>query len=232
MALYCQINIESLRGIHQDAFRHSIQIDWNQSQSTAQINRFRGNYSHHSRQDNRDSFIITRYQTATLDNTVFANDGMLHVRRMSRWTQTRWLEGFGQYQFQNFAELDQRVLFGGGIRKEGSRNRYGIIITFGTGIMHEYEQYTGYAPTQLVRSTSYLSLQRTVGNIQLSSTNYYQPRLDALSDYRILSQSTIDYTLSEQVYLSFFFNLLFKSVVPDTIERLEQDTGMTIGIRF
>jgi hypothetical protein len=38
--------------------------------------------------------------------------------------------------------------------------------------------------------------------------------------------------MNSRVYITLFFNLLFKSVVPETIEPLEQDTGMKIGVRF
>ena len=136
----------------------------------------------------------------------FVNKGTQHLRYNYKITETIKMEAFAQAQYDAISEIDFRGLVGLGPRlKLSSNNDYRFYL--GTLVMYEYEKASEIEDSRThkdFRASTYLSFSlyptETIGII---STSYYQPRLDAIKDFRVSTTTS--------VLLKILDNLAFKT---------------------
>ncbi|MBR9978099.1 MAG: DUF481 domain-containing protein [Bacteroidetes bacterium] len=152
-----------------------------------------------------DNFLVLQYDFMESDAGKIANKGFLHLRSMWEVSALLSLEGFTQFEFNEFTSLTDRELLGGGIRLHflavgddsagASLNAY-----LGVGAMFEHEHYTTH-PSDVVydrlRSTNYLTLNSTFDSrTALRIIAYYQPLLQRIGDYRLISDASLEFRLT------------------------------------
>jgi hypothetical protein len=129
------------------------------------------------------------------------NKGMLHLR-YTHPVKSFYVEGFIQNEFDDFRSLENRQLFGGGVRFPLTSSSFFDSMFLGSGVMYEKEVYkldNNLEITEL-KSTNYLTLSKAIkNNISLSTTMYYQFNTSKVKDYRLLAISTINFDISDRV---------------------------------
>jgi hypothetical protein len=136
----------------------------------------------------------------------FSNLMLQHLRYNYALTDSIWMEVFTQYEYNEFLLLDRRLIGGLGPRFVIARGNKGAAF-FGTSAMIEEERLNaeGIAPSEPVgridwRASSYLSATYAPGDdVTWTTTVYFQPRLDALFDYRLVAETGLAFKLTQKV---------------------------------
>lgn len=140
-----------------------------------------------------------------IEGNKFENSGIQHIRYNYRFHPKIAWEVFGQAQYNKVTLIDFRGLLGTGPRfKLTNSEKYKLYL--GTLVMYEHEEVAdGITPIQRdLRGSSYFSFSLYPNDrISIVSTTYYQPRLDAFSDFRLSSQSSL--------LIDLFKNFAFKT---------------------
>lgn len=182
-------------------------------------------------------FLAANGRLAERAGATFINQGFTHLR----WT---WMphervgpEVFSQYQFNEFLRLQIRALAGGGLRVDLVHREH-LMIWGASGYMIEYnkirvEPGAPDAPETLEhRSTSYLTvrLELLEGKLRLQNTLYVQPRIDLLSDLRLLDDLEFSGKITDRFSLGSSFSLLHDSAPPTGV--VPTDLRLTSNVRF
>jgi len=140
-----------------------------------------------------------------IDNTFF------HFRYNRKFTEAIRGEFFTQLQGNKITKIDTRFLIGAGPRikipTSGTLQAYvGIIF------MYEYEREltADLAYHRDARNSTYFSITYSPNDIiKLTSTTFYQPRLDKLGDYRILNQENAAFSITKKLSAVISWNYLY-----------------------
>lgn len=162
----------------------------------------------------------------------FENSGIQHLRYNYKVNPVVTWEAFGQSQYNKVSKIDFRGLLGTGPRfKVVAKDNYRVYL--GTLAMYEYEEVddgiTGIQ--QDVRGSTYISCSLyPLENISFVSTTYYQPKLNAFSDYRISSQSSLVLAVYKNVGLKLSYTFTYDAFPAIGIPNSQYD--FTTGINY
>lgn len=131
------------------------------------------------------------------------NSRYIHVRYSFIFSSRLRTFHFWQLQSNQALLLKRRALLGTGLRLDVLR-RNGVDAAIGTGLMYEWERAarSRAAPNDVVRNTTVRMANLAVFGVTLPSkahllsVTYFQPSLDAPSDYRALSDLALDLPLA------------------------------------
>lgn len=177
-------------------------------------------------------FWIGDGQLAEENDRKSQNQAFSHLRGVWRVARRVQVEGFLQYEFNEFTRLDRRYLAGGGGRFALLAGEHRSIF-LGTGLMFESERLD-LAPdspeerrVEAVRSTSYLAvkLRFPARGVLLSGTLYVQPRVDQPSDVRFLQEATLQVPLNRHLALGLELTVRYDREPPLGVD--EQDLALT-----
>jgi len=172
----------------------------------------------------------------------FSNLMLQHLRYNYALSDTIWLEVFSQYEFNEFLLLDRRILGGSGLRFALVRGSGGAVF-FGTAAMLENEKLNqeGIANDEVAsrsdwRSSSYISATYAPkDSFSWTTTIYFQPRFLALSDYRMVAESGLAFSLSKHVAFTADARLRHDTNPPktaaDSPKLLQTDIAIKNGIK-
>lgn len=162
---------------------------------------------------------------------VFTNFKLAHIRTSVKLLPRIRLEAFVQgqdnrplgIQFRSLVGLGPRIKF---IAKENGR-AYG-----GTSVMLENEWSTNGTKNQwLVRSSNYLNVNwQKTDMYGWSSTIYYQPAFQNITDYRVSGQHSLVAALTKHVGAKIEFTHYFDSSPPSA--GLNRSRVTTIGLSY
>jgi len=109
-----------------------------------------------------------------------------------------------------------------------------IVIFFGSSYMPEYELYKGEKKGNLYhRISSYISFVYDVSRFSFSNVSYFQPRVDVISDIKILNESSLSVKLNENLSLNFLLTLRYDSTPPSPdLKTLDLSLIPGISIQF
>lgn len=161
------------------------------------------------------------------DGESFSNQALMHLRHVVSTGGILQLEIFTQYDFNKDRLLLNRELIGGGIRLKIYTNE-SFKIRYGLAYMFEHELYElpfisrGDRNIFTHRVSSYATLEIELQKYLLfSSVTYFQPDVEDLSDYRIISENTFKVIMGKLVDLNIKFNLRYDSLPPETVKKLD-----------
>lgn len=167
-----------------------------------------------------------------------SNKGLAHIRHIHRPGARVSPEAFGQVNYDKARSLDTRALVGAGARVvltegEGSHASLGLAYMFEREELGIPPESVHPLETSHHRLSSFLALSvEPRPGLALASTSYVQPRLDAFSDVRILSQSQLAVRLLGPLSLDVTLNLAYDTDPPDETESLDVSLRTGVGIRF
>lgn len=180
---------------------------------------------------------ITQIDYLRINDSPFLNTGYFHLRA-HLWTENRWsMEVYSQYQYDNFRQLNPRILF-------GATPRYSFInndqVSFygGSGLFYEAETWVhpftdDIVQLNLLKSSSYLSFRGSFGeNFNLNLVNYYQVGYDRnISEFRhrVNVLFNVLTNITKRLSFTFSFNIQYedKPVVPVTPLIYDFRNGLT-----
>ena len=114
------------------------------------------------------------------------------------------MESFLQKEFNYFIDLENRELIGGNVRFNPFKKFF-----IATGAMHEKEVYQSEVEQNFMKSTSYINyLVQLMEKVTIENVLYYQFKLEAMDNYRILWDGTISFQGSD--WLSFYLSCNYR----------------------
>ena len=150
------------------------------------------------------------------ENQEFVNSGFFHLRynyKIRNWL--RW-EAFTQIQYNKLNGIRLRYLLGTGPRfKVVQVEKFKTYI--GTLYMLEYEVNTDKTQKLIQgRFSGYLSFSfRPIKTVEIVSTTYYQPRIDAIKDFRISTDNSLSFRFHRLLSFGINYRLNFDSRPPE-----------------
>lgn len=136
---------------------------------------------------------------------------------------------FVQIQADRSIDLDRRLLFGGGIRRQIVRLEDGGL-DIGLGLMLEDEILASGETETAPRGANLLSACGGAGIVRLLATGYYQPVISNFGDYRVSVDAEAGIPVSDYSHFVGFFGWRRDSRPPPDIGA--DDTGFGFSIRF
>lgn len=188
------VNIEDRRTAPADttSFLGRIDLGFDIRENGSNIINLLGGVQAEYRLEKQTYLAVVNFNQVIINDDNIVNEGVAHFRY--NYDLNEWItwEAFLQGQKNERLALTFRGLAGTGPRlkliKRGNQRAF-----LGVAYMYEYDQIRD---TSLVfndhRLSTYLSLQlKPLENITISSTNYFQPKLDPWVEYRVSSKSSI-----------------------------------------
>ncbi len=184
------------------------------------------------------TFLVANWQRRTDAGTLKQHDGFLHGRVVYTVTPTVKAEGFAQKEFNDFIKLKDRTLLGAGARltlAETNTDSFMLVIHCGIGAMHERE-LLNLEPTderqRLIRSTNYLTFAwRVRKTFSVTTTTYYQPAFGTPRDFRLLSNLTGTFSITDLLSFNVALNYRYDHQPPPAVKPydLTISNGVTVG---
>ncbi|UCH61838.1 MAG: DUF481 domain-containing protein [Fidelibacterota bacterium] len=197
------------------------------------------------------SFLTSSFQQGSLIEEYFVNKGFAHLRRTQSLRGRLFVEGFLQWEYNDFIRLKDRRLAGGGLRVRWLEERMGekeapsLQVHTGTGFMWERERIRNTKdPTDalkdLSRSTNYVTLGWTPDErVLLQLTTYFQPDVRRPKDFRVLLDGHLAFTLAGKLSATIKLSTRYDNEPPIVIEKdgLEKgikkyDVELTSGLTY
>ena len=182
-------------------------------------------------------FLTSNYSFTRLNENRFVNNALSHLRFIREHSARFSYEAFGQHQFNEFTRLEQRLLFGGGVRFRVLQDPRAEVF-LGTGYMLERE--TLDLPAALPdarrsehhRSTNYVTVRYNSEDerLRLVETLYFQTRVDQVEDYRLLSETSFEIQLLRRLALAISLNVTHDSEPPTGVK--ETDVVLSNSLRY
>lgn len=174
----------------------------------------------------------------TSNDTTIISRFFEHLRYRYSFNDRVLGEVYGQHEFDGVKRLRLRALVGAGPKVELLRAKsYGLDL--GVSYMLEYEALQDDGPPdsgatylQHRNSTYAIARYELDDRVQLIETAYYQPRLTGASDYRVLNETQISFSLTKRLSFATSFNVSYDSRPPNTIKRLDKSLTSTLTFQL
>jgi putative salt-induced outer membrane protein YdiY len=189
------------------------------------------------------TFGILTFQQEKQGGKVYTDKGFVHLRGARTISAHLGIELFLQKQYNESILLQDRNLAGGGMRisflkqRTNTKNNTGLNLYLGIGSMWENETINdkghGEIETNIIRSTNYVSATwRIDKRFTLILTGYYQPYLQRFADFRVLSESRLDFRATERVSFNIRLNLRYDSEPPTSVEAHDLEIVNGLSYKF
>ena len=157
-----------------------------------------------------------------------------HLRRVQEISPRRAVEGYTQYRRDEFRDLKDRTLIGGGYRIERFTSTPQRLSAIGIGAFYEYERelINGLEQSnETVRLATYWTEKRQLNaHVSFTNTLYLQPSLEDASDLRGLDQLSLSVSLVDPISLQVGLEATYDSKPPPGIENT--DVEYQLGFRW
>ena len=186
------------------------------------------------------NYLLVNYTDKTQRNTI-AKQGYSHFRVNFHQAQRLSTELFVQAQVEKARGLEFRTLEGGYLRFRLMRNFKNVNVYFGTGLMHEHEEWENpeaenrLVVSNLLKTTNYVSARMKLqDNVQANAIVYYQTGYARVIDdfrNRISGDISLDVKLNKVLAFRTSFNCAYEDepVVPVTKFVYAIRNGLTVG---
>jgi len=146
----------------------------------------------------------------------FSNDGFQHLRINNKINSKTTIESFFQNQYDPIRKIDNRILFGGGLRRNIFNHYFGISSFF------EQEKLNYSTKENNLRLNSYLNLNYNLNKLMIIySTLYFQPKINSFNDYRFSNETEITFKISKKFFFSNKIEISYDSFpaigIPNTL---------------
>ena len=234
-----QVNIESQRGAATgEGLSGTVNTDF--ELRTGNVEHFRlgvgGRVDYQS--GTTSSFLVGRWSLGFLGSTRFNNAGLVHLRTMFASRGRSVPEAYVQANYDEPRLLEFRAVAGAGARVPLVR-RASLELWLGSGLMFEHERLalpdTSSEPrrTSVFRQSWYLTGRAALSNhAAIMATAYAQPRVVGAKDVRILSEVSLDASISNTLSLTIEFSLRYDSQPPDEVKPLDTQLRNGIAVAF
>jgi len=143
-------------------------------------------------------------------------------------------EGFAQTKQDKFKSLQERLLYGAGLRfRLYKSEEYGRFF-LGLGAFHEEISYTDSNPDEKNnRLSSYISYEKKINKtFEISFISYFQPKLDDESDYISATLAEMTIHLTQVLDLSYILEYDYDSTPPLDVQKSDTKQKLSFIYRF
>jgi hypothetical protein len=180
-------------------------------------------------------YVATSGSYTSLGGTVSIANWFAHLRYDYQLSERAWWEGFAQLESDRFRRITWRELIGTGPRIALLEVKW-IQAFVGTAYMYEYTTLSGNAHSEggeAHRSSSNLVLSvRAHPKISVGSVTYFQPRFDALSDFRILSVADADFEVTTRLHSRLTAKFRYDALPPAGVEPADLELASALEVLF
>ncbi len=163
-----------------------------------------------------------------LINKLFA-----HLRYDHRLSSTTYLESFFQFQNNEITKINERLLWGAGLRFKLRPTNKKVLMFLGISFMYELEE-EDVQPiyySRHFRNSSYFTIHWHPNKLlTLTSSTFLQPRLDKPSDFRILNQEDLKLVLTKKLSFTADWNFVFDNSPAEGIPKMNYE--LTTGLEY
>lgn len=194
---------ESLRQRSQNkASFTNLSLDLSGKSGNSDTEQFSAGLYHSKRYQNHFAFVMASREFAKSNGQESANSSFAHVRYNYYLSDDHSVEVFYQTNVDDFRSLLSRDLAGMAYRQELTNSS-----AFGIGLFNETERYLVTNEKikfdQVRLSTYWVYLADLSKHASISNTLYYQPNVEAFSDWRAYNRFKIESKITENVRMSF-----------------------------
>lgn len=250
--LWGQINTEAMRkadltpGLHTD-----LNLDFSMLAGNSNLLRIKTGLRFDYLKGAAHSFLVSSFQQGSMIEEYFVNKGFVHLRRTQSLRGRLFVEGFLQKEYNEFIRLKERNLAGGGLRirwleaRTDEKETSVLNLYTGMGFMWEQERIRNakdYADAlkDLLRSTNYLFISWTPDErILLQATTYIQPDAHRLSDFRVLVDGALAFSITGKLMVAIKLNVRYDKDPPIVLEKdgserriKRHDIELTSGLAY
>lgn len=174
---------------------------------------------------------------ARLAGVVSIAKWFLHLRHNLQISADAWWEEYAQLESDRFRRVQLRELVGTGPRVR-LLHRDWLDIYFGSSYMIEHTELNTAdidpaGQGTFERWSNYAAIHfRPDARIALSSVNYLQPRLSRFEDYKILSVSSADFTITSRFHSRLDVTARYESFAPSDVRRTDLELKSSFEIVF
>lgn len=240
VGLFAQKNTEKFRDSKPDGFYHTINLALNLNKGNEEYVKYLGDYRLDYYQPSLITFLVVNLEYKQGNAAVITNKGFAHWRLIFNKGALFEPEIFTQTEFNEFILLKQRYLAGAGLRISpfstiSTDSLHRFVAEFGIGAMYEYEEVDdpNQRFTRYIRSTNFASLRYTYKKfIDFFSVTYFQPYVKDVSDFRLLSENRVAFTITKN--FSFFVSSMYRydSKPPTSLKNFDLELANGITITF
>ncbi len=238
-----QVNIETLRRLDsKPGWYNDISLSLTYQSGNTDLLRFKSSLRSDYWFDKYHTFGIATLQQGEQGGKLYTDKGFIHLRGARSVTDHLGTEIFLQKQFNESILLRDRNLAGGGARISVLKQRTntkntGMNLYFGVGAMWENETINdkqhGEVKTSIIRSTNYISATWQIDKrFSVVITAYCQPYVQRLSDFRILSESHLEFHVTRTVSVNTRLNIRYDSESPTSVEAHDLEIVNGLSYKF
>jgi putative salt-induced outer membrane protein YdiY len=233
-----QINTERMRALDMEGFRSTLGADIAVESGHTELFEIGARARFDFRREPHYTFATGELRYGKQNGDPYRDRVFGHLRYNYQLLPSLVAEAFTQLQRDRFAQLQLRVLAGGGLRIRYF-NREAFKLFQGTTPMYESENLDQAplsrhpARVSTARWSNYLNLRvQLTEETRFIATVYVQPRFDQWSDVRVLNQVSFTVRLTEAVHLTTEFSLDYDSRPPNEVESIDISLQNGIEVSF
>ena len=239
-----QVNIETKRRLDsKSGWHNSITFSLKYQSGNTDLLKFNTSLRSDYLVDKYHTFGIINFEQGKQGGKSYTDKGFVHLRGARSVTNHLGVEMFLQKQYNESILLQDRNLAGGGVRisalkqRTNTQNSTGLNLYLGVGAMWENETINdkehGEVDTNIIRSTNYIStIWRIDKRFSIFVTGYCQPYVQHFSDFRVLSESRIEFHVTPTVSINTRLNLRYDSEPPTGIEAHDLEIVNGLSYKF
>ena len=238
-----QVNIETLRRLDsKPGWYNNITLSLTYQSGNTDLLRFKSSLRSDYWFDKYHTFGIATLQQGKQGGKLYTDKGFIHLRGARSIIEHLGVEIFLQKQFNESILLRDRNLAGGGLRISALKQRTdkkntGVNLYLGIGGMWENETINdkghGEVETNIIRSTNYISAAwRIDKRFTVVVTGYYQPYTRRFSDFRVLSESRLEFHVTKTVSINTRLNIRYDSEPPTDVEAHDLEIVNGLSYQF
>lgn len=160
-----------------------------------------------------------------------------HLRHNFELGRSAWWEEYAQVESDRFRRVQVRELLGTGPRLALFQSEpFELFIGTSYLLEHTALNTSDIAPRgqgTVERLSNYIALTfKPDQRILLSSVDYVQPRIDQVSDYKILSVSSASFTITTHLQSKLDATARYESVTPSDVRRADLELKSSLQVVF
>ena len=238
-----QVNIETLRRLDsKPGWYNNMNLSLTYQSGNTDLLRFKSSLRSDYWFDKYHAFGIATLQHGEQGGKLYTDKGFIHLRGARSILEHLGVEMFLQKQFNESILLRDRNLAGSGVRisvlrQRSDKKNTGLNLYVGIGTMWEDETINdkqhGEVKTDIIRSTNYISATwRIDKQFSIVITGYYQPYIQRLSDFRLLSESRFEFHVTKTVSINTRLNVRYDSEPPTDVEAHDLEIVNGLSYKF
>ncbi len=171
-----------------------------------------------------------------VDNENNVNNGGL-MFKYNYWVPDKIIiaEAFYQYSYNRIKKLQHRHILGGGPRFNiADRDKFKLFLVAYTIYLNElFEHDTYQRRKSLVKFSSMLSMDwQMAENAKFSHTTYYEPDYSDPADFRIWSESRLNFKITKKFAFDLFVRFDYDNLVPPDVDPLFYTINNSFTLKF